>query len=134
LEKRQVKLPKIYFKDSGILHALIGLKNEAELNTHPKLGFFWEGFALEEIIRQAHALPEECYFWGTQGGAELDLLIVKDGKRIGYECKYSDHPKITPSMKIAQKDLKLDHLYVVYPGQHVFPLTEDITARGISLT
>ena len=134
IDKRQVKLPKVYFKDSGILHALVGLRNESELNVYPKLGFFWEGFALEEIIRQCHAAAEECYFWGTQGGAELDLLILKDGKRIGYEFKYSDHPKLTPSMKISQQDLKLDHLYVVYPGKHEFPLAEGITARGLNPT
>lgn len=131
LEKRQVKLPKIFFKDSGILHALIGLKNKADVDMYPRLGSFWEGFALEEIIRQNCASPEECYFWGTQGGAELDLLIMKNGKRHGYEFKYTDSPKITPSMKIAAQDLKLDHLYVVYPGEHTFQLAENITARRV---
>jgi predicted AAA+ superfamily ATPase len=133
LGKRQVKLPKIYFKDSGILHALIGLRNESELNLYPRLGSFWEGFALEEMIRQSHALPEECYFWGTQGGAELDLLIVKNGKKTGYEFKYADNLKVTSSMKIALEDLKLDHLYVIYPGNHEFPLADQITARGLQV-
>ncbi len=131
LEKRQIKSPKIYFRDSGILHALLGLRNESELDVYPKLGSFWEGFALEEIIRQLHAAPEECYFWGTQSGAELDLLIVKDGKRLGFEFKYTDRPKVTPSMLIACKDLKLDHLYVIFPGNQGFPLTEQITASGL---
>lgn len=86
---------------------------------------------LEEIIRQTGAASEECYFWGTQSKAELDLLILKNGKRIGYEFKYSDAPKITPSMRIACEDLKLDHLYVIYPGTATFPLSEKITARGL---
>ena len=131
LEKRQIKSPKIYFRDSGILHALIGIRNQTEMDVYPKMGSFWEGFALEEIIRQTGANSEECYFWGTQSKAELDLLIIKDGKRIGYEFKYTDAPKITPSMRIASEDLKLDHLYVIYPGTKTFPLSEHITARGL---
>ncbi len=131
LEKRQVKSPKIYFRDSGILHALLGIRNEAELDVYPKLGSFWEGFALEEICRQMEAAPEECYFWKTQAGAELDLLILKNGKRIGFEIKYTDQPKITRSMRIAFHDLKLDHLYVVFPGKTSFPLDVQITAHGL---
>ena len=131
LEKRQIKSPKIYFRDSGILHALLGICSQAELDVYPKIGSFWEGVALEEIIRQTGATEEECYFWGTQAKAELDLLIVKDGKRIGYECKYSDAPKVTPSMRIALVDLRLDHLYVIYPGTITYPLAEKITARGV---
>jgi predicted AAA+ superfamily ATPase len=133
LKKRQIKSPKIYFRDSGILHALLGIKDEKDLRVYPKLGSFWEGFALEEIIRQARARSEECYFWGTQSGAELDLLIIKDGKRFGFEFKYTDRPSITSSMKIALADLNLDHLYVVYPGKHVFQLADKITARGLAL-
>jgi uncharacterized protein len=131
LEKRQVKSPKIYFRDSGILHALVGIHNMTEMDTYPKMGSFWEGFALEEIIRQENAQPEECYFWATQAKAELDLLLIKEGKKIGYEFKYSDKPRITPSMKIASEDLKLDHLYVIYPGDLSFPLSEKITVRGL---
>ncbi len=133
LEKRQVKSPKIYFRDSGILHALLNIREEKELDVHPKLGSFWEGFALEEVIRQMHAAPEECYFWATQSGAELDLLIIKNGKRLGFEFKYTDQPKITSSMHIATKDLKLDHLYVIFPGNRSFPLSEQITACGVEL-
>lgn len=133
LKKRQIKSPKIYFRDSGILLALLGIKDEKKLNVYPKLGSFWEGFALEEIIRQSRARSEECYFWGTQSGAELDLFIIKDGKRIGFEFKYTDRPSITSSMKIALADLNLDHLYIVYPGKHVFKLADKITARGLSL-
>ena len=134
LSKRQIKTPKIYFRDSGIFFALLGLQNELEIDTHPKLGAFWEGFALEEIAREMKAAPEECYFWGTQGGAELDLLIMKNGKRLGFEFKYSDTPKVTPSMKIALTDLKLDHLYIVYPGPESFPLGDYITVRSLTST
>ena len=107
------------------------IKNQAEMDIYPKMGSFWEGFALEELIRQTEAAPEECYFWRTQSQAELDLLVIKNGKRIGYEFKYTDAPKITSSMRIASKDLKLDHLYVIYPGTTTFPLTDFITARGL---
>lgn len=131
LGKRQIKSPKIYFRDSGILHALFGIRNEKELEIFPKLGSFWEGFALEEIIRKVQAAPEECYFWGTQSGAELDLLIIKNGKRLGFEFKYTDTPKSTLSMKIACNDLKLDHLYVIFPGKQSFPIADQITACGL---
>jgi len=127
LEKRQVKSPKIYFRDSGILHALVGIRSASELDVYPKLGSFWEGFALEEVIRQMRAVPEECYFWRTQAGAELDLLIIKNGKRLGFEFKYTDSPKTTSSMHISCHDLKLDHLYVIYPGEQSFPIADKIT-------
>jgi len=130
LQKRQVKSPKVYFRDSGILHALVGIKDLEQLHTYPKLGSYWEGFALEEIIRTHQATSEECYFWATQADAELDLLIMKNGKRLGFEFKYIDAPKVTKSMLIALKDLKLDHLHVVYPGRESFPLEEKITAYG----
>lgn len=131
LSKRQVKSPKIYFRDSGINHTLLGIQEEAELDVYPKLGLLWEGFAIEEIIRQMHAESESCYFWGTPAGPELDLLILKNGKRLGFECKYSDRPSVTRSMKIALEDLKLDHLYIVTPGKHSFPMADKITALGI---
>lgn len=131
LGKRQVKSPKIYFRDSGILHALLGIQNEEQLNSYPKLGAFWEGFALEEVIYASRARAEECYFWATQSGAELDLFIFKDGKRLGFEFKYTDSPKITASMRIVQHDLELDHLYIIFPGKEAFPLAEGITAQGL---
>ncbi len=131
LGKRQIKSPKIFFRDSGILHALLNLQNEEALRVHPKLGSFWEGFALEEVCRFMKASPEDCYFWGTQSGAELDLLIVRGEKRIGFEIKYTDCPKITPSMHIALRDLKLEHLYVIFPGKTSFALSEKITAQGL---
>lgn len=132
LGKRQIKAPKIYFRDSGILHALLGLHTFDDLNHYPRLGSFWEGFALEEIIQKSGAALEECYFWRTHTGAELDLLIIKDGKRIGYEFKYTDRPKVTPSMQTACRDLKLDHLYVVVPGDEKFSLNEQITVMGLT--
>jgi uncharacterized protein len=131
LQKRQVKSPKIYFRDSGILNTLTGIRSKAELDTHPKLGSFWEGFALEEVIRTLEASTEECYFWATQADSELDLLIIKNSKRIGFECKYTDSPRITKSMRIVQEDLKLSHLGVIYPGDKIFPLAQDITAYGL---
>lgn len=132
LKKRQVKSPKIYFRDSGILNSLMGLSSMDQLWSHPKLGAMWEGFALEQIICAMQARSEECYFWATQASAELDLLIVKDGKKIGFEFKYTDSPKLTPSMKIAIEDLQLDYLFVVHPGVATFPMAEKITASGLS--
>lgn len=131
LKKRQVKSPKIYFRDSGILLALLGITGGKELQTYPKLGSFWEGFALEEVIRLLQASEQECYFWSTQADAELDLLIVKNGKRLGFECRYTDAPKISKSMKIALTDLHLDRLIIVYPGSRIFPLSETILAVGL---
>ncbi len=131
IKKRQVKSPKIYIRDSGILHTLLGIQNNNELQVSPKLGALWEGFALEEIIKKYQAQPEECFFWATQGGAELDLLIIKDGKRIGFEVKYTDTPKITKSMISSLQDLSLDHLYVIHPLGETFPLSDKITAQGL---
>lgn len=131
LGKRQVKSPKIYFRDSGILHALLGLRMQEQLWETPKLGAFWEGFAIEEVIRSQHVRNEECYFWGTHSGAELDLMVMHRGKRIGYEIKYSEAPKITTSMRIALHDLHLDHLFVIVPGNEEFPLDKKITAVGL---
>ncbi|HLC06832.1 MAG TPA: ATP-binding protein [Candidatus Babeliales bacterium] len=131
LQKRQVKSPKIYFRDSGILYALIEVTTWDQLYAHPRLGAFWEGFALEEIIAASGASVEECYFWATHAHAELDLLIMKHNKRIGFEFKYTDAPKITKSMTIASVDLKLDHLIIVYPGNSTFPLAENITVYGL---
>jgi predicted AAA+ superfamily ATPase len=131
IQKRQVKSPKIYFRDTGILYALTDLATKDQLYINPRLGAFWEGFALEEIIAACGATAPECYFWATQADAELDLLIIKNNKRIGFEFKYADAPKITKSMRIALEDLKLDHLIIVYPGTETFPLTENITVYGL---
>ncbi len=131
ISKRQVKSPKVYFRDTGILHALLGLTTQAEIERHPKLGASWEGFAIEEIIRLHAIRAENCYFWGTQSGAELDLLIFQKGKRLGFEIKYADAPKISLSMKIAIEDLKLDHLTIVYPGDQAYDFNDKISVVGI---
>jgi uncharacterized protein len=126
LSKRQVKAPKIYFRDSGLLHTLLGITSIAELMAHPRSGASWEGFALEQILRIAK--PDEAYFWATHQGAELDLLMLRGQKRIGVEFKRSDAPKVTTSMRIAINDLKLDAMYVVYPGMHRYLLGEGVEA------
>lgn len=132
ISKRQVKSPKVYLRDSGLLHALFGLETFDHLQNYPKLGASFEGFALEEIIKEYETTVEECYFWATHAGAELDLLLIKDGKRLGFEFKHTDSPKITPSMKIALETLKLDQLYVVFPwDKEPFLLSDKITARGV---
>lgn len=129
--KRQVKSPKIYIRDSGIFHTLIGVNTQSDLLVHPKLGASWEGFALEQIIFHLDARQEECYFWSTHQQAEIDLLIIKDGKRLGFEIKYSGAPKLTKSMQIAQEDLSLDSLTVVYPGEIEYPLTKEIHVKPL---
>lgn len=130
LSKRQVKSPKIYFRDSGLLHYLLGIRSELDLYTHPKSGASWEGYAIEETIKAV--APDEAYFWATHGGAELDLLLLKDGRRIGVECKRVDAPRPTPSMHIALEDLKLDHLFVIYPGALAYPLAQRISALPLA--
>lgn len=126
LQKRQVKSPKIYFHDSGLLHQLLGIQSERDLVTHPKVGASWEGYAIEEVIKAVR--PDESYFWATHGGAELDLLLIKRGKRIGIECKRVDAPRLTPSMRTALTDLQLDRLFVLYPGTRRYPLAEGVEA------
>ncbi len=128
LAKRQVKSPKVYLSDSGLLHALLGIESLGELESHPRLGASWEGFALEAVIRTLGARPDECHFWATHSGAELDLLIVRGGKRRGFEFKRTEAPALTPSMRIALKDLKLDQLDVVHAGRETFPLGERVRA------
>jgi predicted AAA+ superfamily ATPase len=131
--KRLRTAPKVYYRDSGILHALWGVKDKAGLLGHPGLGFSWEGWAMEQVIRVMNHLPEQCFYWGTHGGAELDLLVDTGSRRIGYEFKFADAPKTTKSMRVALADLKLDRLYVVHPGSQRFPLADDapIEALGV---
>ena len=126
LKKRQVRSPKLYFRDSGILHQLLGIRSALELQTHPKLGASWEGYVIEELFKSIE--PDEAYFWATHNGAELDLLIIKNGRKLGVECKRVDAPRLTPSMRIALQDLRLDHLIVIYPGDRQYPLADHITA------
>lgn len=130
LNKRQVKSPKIYFRDAGLLHYLLGIRSELDLQTHPKSGASWEGYAIEETIKIT--APDEIYFWATHNGAELDLLLLKNGRRIGIECKRVDAPRLTPSMRTALKDLELDQLFVIYPGNLMYPLADKVSALPIS--
>jgi uncharacterized protein len=120
LGKRQVKAPKVYFRDTGLLHEQLGIHDPTALLRHPRSGASWEGFALEQVLQLA--APDEAYFWATHAGAELDLLMLKDGRRVGVEFKRSDAPHLTPSMTTAMKDLRLDALYVVYPGTRRYAL------------
>ena len=124
LGKRQVKAPKVYIRDSGILHALLGIRTARDLDLHPKVGASWEGFAIEEVIKAVD--PQEVYFWATHQGAELDLLLFKNGRRIGVECKRTDAPTLTPSMRIALTDLKLDRLIAIHPGTARYPLADNV--------
>ncbi len=122
LGKRQVKAPKVYLRDSGVLHALLGVTTFASLESHPKLGASWEGFVIEQILRRTG--DRDAYYWATPAGAELDLLVLVRGRRVGFEVKYSDAPRFTRSMGIAQHDLKLDRLFVVYPGPVSYALRD----------
>ncbi len=131
LSKRQVKTPKIYFRDSGLFHSLLGLEKGSAIRNHPKLGASWEGFALESVLRTFDIPSEEAYFWGTHNQAELDLMVFKGGRRYGFEFKYADAPRITPSMRMAMADLGLERLYCVHPGEQRFPLDERMEAVGL---
>ncbi|MGH2603343.1 MAG: DUF4143 domain-containing protein, partial [Dehalococcoidia bacterium] len=122
--KRQVKSPKVYVRDSGLLHALLGVGSRRDLEHHPKVGASWEGYAIEEVLKALR--PDEAYFWATHQGAELDLLLFQRGRRIGVECKRMDAPVLTPSMRIALADLKLDRLWVVYPGPRRYTLARKV--------
>jgi len=126
LGKRQVKAPKVYLRDSGLLHALLGVQTLPQLLAHPQCGASWTGFALEQVLRIAR--PDSAWTWATHAGASLDLLMLKGAQRIGVEFRRADAPKLTPSMRIAQRDLQLDALYVVYPGAHRYPLGEGAEA------
>lgn len=131
MKKRQVKAPKVYLRDSGILHTFHGIETQQELILHPKVGASWEGFALEEIIRWHRVDPEGCYFWRTHDQAELDLLLIIKGKKLGFEFKYTDSPKMTRSMRFSQENLQLDQLTLIVPGNVDFPLTEFVKAKGL---
>lgn len=129
LGKRLVKSPKLYFRDTGLLHALLGIRSSSELLVHPKLGASWEGFALESILRATQ--PDEAYFHAVHSGSELDLLIVKNGRHIGFEFKRADAPKITRSMQVSLTDLSLDEIRVIYPGTRKYRLSERIRVMSL---
>ncbi|MGC8779798.1 MAG: ATP-binding protein [Anaerolineae bacterium] len=128
--KRQVKAPKVYLRDPGLLHTLLGLPDWQSLLAHPRVGASWEGFAIEQVLQAVR--PAEAYFWATHGGAELDLLFFWRGRRHGVEVKFSEAPTITRSMRVALADLDLDHLWIVHPGPHTYPVAEKITACAIT--
>ena len=131
LGKRQVKAPKVYVRDPGLLHALLGIDSAAALHAHPKVGASWEGFVLEELIGLAG--ERNAYYWRTQAGAELDLLLVSRGRRIGVEMKYADAPAMTRSMHACIESLKLERLYVVYPGSEPYALRPNVEVLPLPL-
>jgi uncharacterized protein len=132
IKKRQIKAPKIYLRDSGILHRLIGIPNMEQMVTHPKLGASWEGFALEHVIRASGVSEEEVYYWGVHNQAELDLLLFREGKRLGFEIKYTDTPRVTSSQRSALEHLGLDLLTIVCPGNADYRLDDKIRVLGLS--
>jgi hypothetical protein len=132
ISKRQVKSPKIYLSDTGLLHTLLGIENQEQLESHPKVGASWESFALETVITQLNVQPEEIFFWSTHTGAELDLLIMRANTRLGFEFKRTTIPSVTKSMSVALEDLQLTHIYVVYAGNETYPLASNITAIGLA--
>ena len=132
LKKRQVKAPKVYVADSGLLHTLLALDTEPALLGHPQVGASWEGFAMQEIVRILGVAWDECHYWATQQGAELDLLAFREGRRIGFEFKRTSAPQLTRSMRSALDDLQLDRLYVVFPGGSRFALEKRVEAVGLA--
>ncbi len=132
LGKREVKAPKIYLSDSGMLHTLLGLESEAALLGHPKAGASWEGFAMGQVVAALGATTEQCHYWKLHTGAELDLLIQQDGVRRGFEFKLTDNPRTNASMHSALRDLKLDTLHVVHAGSHSYPMAERIHALALA--
>jgi predicted AAA+ superfamily ATPase len=130
LSKRQYKSPKVYVRDSGLLHALLSIENDADLEAHPKYGASWEGFALEQLLSIMGS--RQAYFWGTHSGAELDLMLLRHGRRYGVEFKASDAPKMTKSIHIALQDLHLEKVWVVYPGMDDYPIHERVEVVSLS--
>ncbi|MDO8301711.1 MAG: ATP-binding protein [Sedimentisphaerales bacterium] len=124
IKKRQVKAPKIYIRDEGILHSLLGIRSKQDLSTHPKYGASWEGYVIEEVIRTVE--PDDVYYWRTHSGAEIDLVFRKGRKMYGIECKRHDAPRMNPSIKSALEDLKLEAVAVVYPGDRRYILSSRV--------
>jgi predicted AAA+ superfamily ATPase len=131
-KKRLIKSPKIFVRDSGIVHALMSIPDEKALRIHPKIGASWEGFAIEQTVRHFKLESTESFFWGVHGGAELDLIFFKNGKAWGAEIKYTDAPKLTPSMLSALNELNLAHLWVLYPGSKSYALHEKVLTVPLS--
>jgi len=131
IAKRQVRSPKVYVADSGLLHTLLNLRTAADLETHPKVGASWEGFVIDQLIRRLGVEADECFFWATHAGAELDLLVVRGNNRLGFEIKRTAAPAMTRSAYIAIEDLKLQRLDVIHAGDHSFPLAK--RARAVAI-
>lgn len=126
LRKRQVKSPKVYIRDTGLLHQLLGIDTARALMSHPKLGASWEGFVIEQVLaREPH---DEAYYWATHQGAEIDLLLRRGDRLLGVEVKRTDAPRVTPSIRIALEDLGLEHVVVLYPGQRRYALADRVEA------
>lgn len=125
LGKRQVKAPKVYLRDSGLLHSLLEIPDRRALLAHPRAGASFEGYAIEQVLRSL--APAQAFFWSTYGSAELDLFLTRAGRRHGFEFKLSEAPSVTRSMRTAIDDLSLDQLWVVYPGEHAYPVDRKIT-------
>jgi uncharacterized protein len=132
LAKRQVKSPKVFVRDTGLLHSLLGIPSQRDLAGHPKVGASWEGFIIEQIISQLRLHTSECYFWRTYQGAELDLLVVRGRQRIGFEIKHTSAPLLTPSMRNAVSDLELESLGVVHAGTESFAMADRINAIAVT--
>ena len=130
LKKRQVRAPKVYVRDTGLLHSLLRIRSGEELAGHPKVGASFEGFVIEQVL--AGVDERDAWFWGTHGGAELDLLLFRGGKRYGVEVKYTDAPRVTRSMRTALADLDLERLYLVYPGEERYDLDERIEVLPVT--
>jgi uncharacterized protein len=130
--KRVVKAPKIYLSDTGILHRLLGIGSEDALRGHPKVGASWEGFAIEQVIRRLRVGPTDCYCWGVHTGAALDLLVAPGSRRLGFEVKLTDAPRVTRSMRSALELLELERLDVLHAGSETFPLAERVRAVALS--
>jgi len=126
ISKRQVKAPKIYVRDSGLFHQLIGVDSPRTLMTHPKVGASWEGFVIEQVLTTVN--HDEAFFWATHQGAEIDLVLRRGSEFLGVECKRTDAPRMTPSIRVALKDLKLARVAVLYPGSKRFPIAEHVEA------
>lgn len=132
IKKRQIKSPKIYFRDSGLLHTLLGIDTMEGLLGHPKLGLSWEGFSIEEIIRAHKADSESCFYWRTQQGAELDLLLLQNGKLVGYEFKYTSKPSLSKSIYSSLEDIKLESIFIIIPGDAAYDLHPKVHVRGLN--
>ena len=129
LGKRQVKSPKVYLRDPGLLHSLLNIPDWHSFLGHPKIGASWEGFIIEQVTKTLS--PSQAYFWASHSGAEIDLVFSHRGRKLGVEIKFNEAPKITKSMRIALEDLSLDHLWVIYPGQKSYPVTEKISVCSL---